>query len=108
MNVADYDERLLLGGVGVASLFLLLLLLFGAGAGVLSESNGGTEGEAEAERHDDKLFHFSGDLLKESTMFSSLEVSYPSQHEGKLNRELKSLNKARFLNDVAFVTSHAA
>ena len=58
MNVADYDERLLLGGVGVASLFLLLLLLFGAGAGVLSESNGGTEGEAEAERHDDKLFHF--------------------------------------------------
>jgi len=50
-------NELLLVRSGSVSGFLFLLLLLGgvaaAAARILRESNGGAEGEAEAERHDD-------------------------------------------------------
>src|SRR5262249_38785022 len=62
-----------------------------AAACILSKCDCSAEGEAEAQRHDYKLLHLLV-ISFESTMFSSLEVSYPTQHEGELKSELKSLN----------------
>ena len=99
----------LLGGrrSAVVGFLLLLLLLGGIGAaatGILSQRDGGAEGEAEANRHDDKLLHFLGDLLDESTTISfffkrrlsPLKVSYRTQHEAEAKEQLKCINKEFF------------
>ncbi len=64
------NELLFRGSRRVGALLLLVLFLGGVGAGVLCQGNGGADGEAEAERHNNKLLHYVV-ISFESTMSSS-------------------------------------